>query len=98
MKKITKYSMGETTKATGGALSGLGTIGFGIYGIGETHGYLNTTIFIIIAITGIYFTSQYLGSRKIRDAEIVYNPNEFFLVTFFMLRFNCRDLQLLFYL
>ena len=43
--------MGETTKATGGALSGLGTIGFGIYGIGETHGYLNTTIFIIIAIT-----------------------------------------------
>ena len=74
--------MGETTKATGGALSGLGGIGFGIYGIGETHGYLNTTIFIIIAITGIYFTSQYLGSRKIRDTEIVYNPNEFFLVTF----------------
>ena len=74
--------MKEKTPGIGPSASAIGFIGFGIYGIGETHGYLNTIIFIIIAILGIYLTSQYLGSRKIRDAEIVYNPNEFFLVAF----------------
>jgi len=62
-------------------LGGLGIIGFGIYGIGEVHGYLNVTIFIVISILLILVTSRFMGSRREKQDLIIYNPNEFFIIS-----------------
>jgi len=69
----------SSDKAKG--LGGLGLIGFGIYGIGEVHGYLNVTIFIVISILLILVTSRFRGSRREKNDLITYNPNEFFILS-----------------
>jgi hypothetical protein len=59
----------------------IGTIGFGIYGIGQVHGYLDVFLFVIVSTLLLMLTSKFMGSRKQKKSNIVYNPNEFFMIS-----------------
>ena len=71
--------MSKATGATGG-IAGLGAIGFGVYGIGQVHGFVNMTIFIVGAIISLFIVYRLSGSRKKKNECIVYNQNEVFMV------------------
>jgi hypothetical protein len=71
----------KIASATGGSLSGLGMFGLGIYGIGMVHGYMNVFLFIVLSTLLLFLTSKFMGSRKQKKGLIVYNPNEFFIVS-----------------
>jgi hypothetical protein len=68
-----------------GGIAGLGAIGFGIYGIGQVHGYVNMIIFIIGAIISLILAYKFSGSRKKKGDCIVYNQNELFMITVLVL-------------
>ncbi len=76
--------MSKIKGATGG-LAGIGAIGFGLYGIGEVHGYMNMVIFIVVAIVAVLTVHRLSGSRKKKNDCIVYNQNELFMVTILLL-------------
>ena len=76
--------MSKIKGATGG-VAGLGAIGFGLYGIGKVHGYMNMVIFIVVAIVAVLTVHRLSGSRKKKTDCIVYNQNELFMVTILLL-------------
>ena len=69
------------SSSVGSGLSAIGTLGFGIYGIGQVHGYLNVFLFVIVSTMLLIIASKFMGSRKQKKGNIVYNPNEFFLIS-----------------
>ena len=76
--------MSKVKGATGG-IAGLGAIGYGIYGIGQVHGYMNMIIFTIGSIIALLIVYRLSGSRKIKQDCVVYNQNELFMVTVLIL-------------
>lgn len=76
--------MSKAKGATGG-IAGLGAIGYGIYGIGQVHGYMNMIIFTIGSIIALLIVYRLSGSRKIKQDCVVYNQNELFMVTVLIL-------------
>jgi len=76
--------MSKAKGATGG-LAGLGAIGFGVYGIGQVHGFINMTIFIVGAIISLFIVYRLSGSRKKKNEFIVYNQNEVYMVAVLVL-------------
>ena len=62
--------MSKVKGATGG-IAGLGAIGYGIYGIGQVHGYMNMIIFTIGSIIALLIVYRLSGSRKIKQDCVV---------------------------
>lgn len=74
------YSSNKTS-TVGNGLSAIGALGLGIYGIGQVHGYFNVFLFVTVSTLLLIITSKFMGSRKQKNGNIVYNPNEFFIIS-----------------
>lgn len=69
------------TKETTGGISAVAALGYGIYGIGKVHGFLNMSIFVIGASLALFLVYRFTGARKKKEDSIVYNLNESFILT-----------------